>query len=137
MRDGEKTRIGAKTTKCAKSDLKDCVCVNTARTWAWQSPSFKQCVTTDLPNIHASKIEVAYARVDASMIAIDFCYHVGVREGRVEMFSSEFMERPLVQILGVVVAIMYNITWRFTGNGSVVKSIYNRLVDPKSHGYSQ
>lgn len=70
MRDGEKTRTEAKGTKSTISDLKDCVCVQTARTWAWQSPPFKQCVTTDLPNIDASKIEVAHVGPDASAILI-------------------------------------------------------------------
>lgn len=68
MRDCEKTRTAAKETKLTTSDLKDCVCVQTARTWAWQSPPFKQCVTTDLPNIHASKIEVAHVSSDAAAL---------------------------------------------------------------------
>lgn len=68
MRDGEKTRIADKATNFVTSDLKDCGRVKTARTWAWQLLPSKQCVTTDLPNTTASKIQVAYTEADAAML---------------------------------------------------------------------
>lgn len=85
---------------------KRCCFIKTAARWTWKSSISKACVTTQLPNKLALKIDDAQARgfslTVELLVFLPLAQHVGWRFGCGEVVAWAIMERPLVQILVIV-----------------------------------